>query len=137
VKALLVVFSILLILLVARLWVGTGSYPERWRTQERTAIQKAANDKRQEQIDKIQAELNDAKSGNDAIEERARSELGMTKKGETYFEVILQPTKKDKTKEEKEENKLLKNKQSSHAKSDKNTNRDNSVKKILNKVESK
>lgn len=127
-KALLVIFSILLSLLVARLWVGTGSYPERWRTQERTTIQKAANEKRQEQIDKIQAELNDAKSGNDAIEERARSELGMTKKGETYFEVILKPTKKDKVKEEKEANKLLKNKQNSHAK--------NSVSKNPNKVES-
>lgn len=130
-KALLVVFSILLILLVARLWVGTGSYPERWRTQERTAIQKAENDKRQEQIDKIQAELNDAKSGNDAIEERARSELGMTKKGETYFEVILQPTKKDKDK--KEATKRPKNKQSSHAKNDTNS----STNKDPNKVESK
>ncbi len=131
-KALLVVFSILLILLVARLWVGTGSYPERWRTQERTAIQKAENDKRQEQINKIQAELNDAKSGDDAIEERARSELGMTKKGETYFEVILQPTKKDRAKEEA--TKLLKNKQSSHAKTDTNNS---TINKDPNKVESK
>jgi len=80
---------------MARLWVGTGSYPERWRTEQQTTIQKAANEKKQAQIDKIQAELNDAKSGNDAIEERARSELGMTKKGETFFEVILQPTKKN------------------------------------------
>jgi len=93
-KALLFIFSILLILLIARLWVGTGSYPDRWRTQERTMIQKAANEKKQAQIDKIQAELNDAKSGNDAIEERARSELGMTKKGETFFEIILQPDEK-------------------------------------------
>ncbi|HIQ14156.1 MAG TPA: hypothetical protein EYH38_01115 [Leucothrix sp.] len=124
-KALLVIFSILLILLLARLWVGTGSYPERWRTQERTTIQKAANEKRQAQIDKIQAELSDAKSGNDAIEERARSELGMTKKGETYFEVILS------TEEGKETEKSKKNEWDSNAKnSTKNANKNN------NKVES-
>jgi len=101
-KALLFIFSLLLILLLARLWVGTGSYPDRWRTQERTIVLKASNEKKQAQIDKMQAELNDAKAGDDAIEERARSELGMTKKGETYFEIILQPD------EEKEENKELK-----------------------------
>ena len=120
-KALLVIFSILLILLLARLWVGTGSYPERWRTQERTTIQKVANEKRQAQIDKIQAELSDAKSGNDAIEERARSELGMTKKGETYFEVILS------AEEGKETEKSKKNEWDSNAK---NANKNN------NKVES-
>ena len=103
-KALLFIFSILLILLIARLWVGTGSYPERWRTQERTMIQKAANEKKQAQIDKIQAELNDAKSGNDAIEERARSELGMTKKGETFFEIILQPDEKKEEVKDSEKN---------------------------------
>lgn len=92
-KALLVILSLLLILLLSRLWIGTGSYPERWRTQEKTAIQKAENNKRKDQIDKIKAELTDAKSGNDAIEGRARSELGMTKKGETFIEVILQPKK--------------------------------------------
>lgn len=98
-KALLFIFALFLILLVSRLWVGTGSYPERWRTQERTAIQKAENEKRQEQIGKIEAELEDAKSGQDAIEERARSELGLTKKGETFIEVILQQPKDQKTEE--------------------------------------
>ena len=37
-------------------------------------------------------------SGNDALEERARSELGMTKKGETFFEVVLQPEVKEEAK---------------------------------------
>jgi len=90
-KALLIIFSLLLILLLAGLWVGPGSYPDRWRTEERTAKQEAENQLKKEKIKKIQAELEDAASGKDAIEERARSELGMTKKGETFFEVILQP----------------------------------------------
>jgi len=120
-KALLFIFSLLLILLLARLWVGTGSYPERWRTQERTTVLKANNEKKQAQIDKMQAELNDAKSGNDAIEERARSELGMTKKGETYFEIILQP---DEEKQEKIERKGDKKKYTKPKKPNQNNSRE-------------
>ena len=96
-KLLLTLLSLLLVLLLVGLWVGSGSYPERWRIQERSATQELSNTQRQEQIDKIKAELDDASSGNAAIEERARSELGMTGKGETFYEVILQPdTKTDK-----------------------------------------
>jgi len=120
-KALLFIFSLLLILLLARLWVGTGSYPDRWRTQERTIVLKASNEKKQAQIDKMQAELNDAKAGDDAIEERARSELGMTKKGETYFEIILQP---DEEKQEKRERKGDKKKYTKPKKPNQNNSRE-------------
>ncbi len=95
-KLLLLIVSLLFILLLAGLWVGSGSYPERWRIQERSSTQELANTKRKEQINKIKAELDDASSGSAAIEERARSELGMTGKGETFYEVILQPQNKDK-----------------------------------------
>lgn len=94
-KALLLIFSLLLILLIAGLWVGPGSYPDLWRLDDRIVIQQEENTDKQEQIDKIQAELNDAASSREALEERARSELGMTKKGETFFEVIMQPETKE------------------------------------------
>jgi len=102
-KLLLVLISLLLILLLAGLWIGSGSYPERWRIQERSTAQELSNAKRKEQIEKIKAELDDANSGTAAIEERARSELGMTGKGETFYEVILQPDlhNKDKKSDEK------------------------------------
>ena len=90
-KLLLIILSLLLVLLLAGLWVGSGSYPERWRIQERSNTQELSNSNRKDQIDKIKAELDDASSGTAAIEERARSELGMTGKGETFYEVILQP----------------------------------------------
>lgn len=113
-KALLIIFSLLLVLLLVGLWIGPGSYPDRWRTEERTTAQETSNTEKKEKIKKIQAELNDAASGKAAIEERARSELGMTKKGETFYEVILQPKESskeikpkkiilDKPKEEKKE----------------------------------
>ena len=94
-KALLLIFSLLLILLLIGLWVGSGSYPQRWELEKRAIAQEAANTDRKDQIKKIQADLEDVKSGNAAIEERARSELGMTGKGETFFEVILQPDEKE------------------------------------------
>ena len=90
-KALILIFSLILILLLAGLWIGSGSYPDRWRLDERTTSQEIENKSKKEQIKKIQAELDDVKSGDAAIEERARSELGMTAKGETFFEVILKP----------------------------------------------
>lgn len=90
-KALLIIFSLLLVLLLGRLWIGPGSYPDRWRLEDRTIVQEQENTAKQNEIDKIQAELDDVSSGKEALEERARSELGMTKKGETFFEVIMQP----------------------------------------------
>ncbi|MCF6190160.1 MAG: septum formation initiator family protein [Cocleimonas sp.] len=100
-KLLLTILSLLLVLLLAGLWVGTGSYPDRWRTQERSTAQELANKEKKEQIDKMKAELDDAASGNAAVEERARSELGMTGKGETFYEVILQPDAPNDTLNEK------------------------------------
>jgi len=96
-KALIFIFSLLLVLLIAGLWIGPGSYPDKWRLDERIVVQEQKNTEKKEQIKKIQAELEDVTSGKEALEERARSELGMTKKGETFFEVIMQPeTKKPK-----------------------------------------
>jgi len=90
-KALLIIFSIIFLLLIGGLWIGPGSYPDRWRLDDRTVVQEQENNEKKEEIKKIQAELDDVSSGKEALEERARSELGMTKKGETFFEVIMQP----------------------------------------------
>jgi len=90
-KALLLIFSTLLVLLIAGLWVGSGSYPERWKTEERINAQEAKNNERKEDIERIKADLEDVASGDGAIEERARSELGMTKENESFFEIILRP----------------------------------------------
>ena len=81
---------------MAGLWVGSGSYPDRWRLDERTTAQEAANKNKKDQIEKMQAELDDVKSGDAAIEERARSELGMTAKGETFIRVIMNPVNEKK-----------------------------------------
>ena len=97
-KALLIIFALVLILLLAGLWVGPGSFPDLWKIENRKVLQEQSNAEKTEQIRKIKAELDDVASGKDALEERARSELGMTKKGETFFEVVLQPEPKKESK---------------------------------------
>jgi len=50
--------------------------------------QKEINQELEKQNDALRAEVNDLKKGTDAIEERARDELGMIKEGEIFFEII-------------------------------------------------
>jgi len=96
-KFLIIVHIIILLLLLASLWIGHGSYPEIWKLEQDIATQKRVNEVHEGDNRHIQAELEDARVGNAAVEERARSELGMTKKGETFFEIILKPEPKKKT----------------------------------------
>jgi cell division protein FtsB len=121
-KLLLIIMSLLLVLLLAGLWVGSGSYPERWKIQERSASQELSNTQREEQINKIKAELDDASSGNAAIEERARSELGMMGKGETFYEVVLQPEINDSATKNQKKSLEIKNPESDGLDSSSNNN---------------
>ena len=93
-KFLITTLVILLMLLFAKLWVGHGSYPEIWKLEKDISIQKEKNDIQEKINRQIQAELEDAREGYAAVEERARSELGMIKKGETFYEIILKPDDK-------------------------------------------
>ncbi|MCK5919099.1 MAG: septum formation initiator family protein [Cocleimonas sp.] len=96
-KFLISVHIILLLLLLISLWVGHGSYPEIWKLEQDIAKQKQFNETQEGENRQIEAELEDARIGHAAVEERARSELGMIKKGETFFEIILKPDVKKKT----------------------------------------
>jgi cell division protein FtsB len=95
-KFLIITHIIILLLLITSLWVGHGSYPEIWKLERDIAMQTKINDIQEEKNRQINAELEDARVGHAAVEERARSELGMIKKGETFFEVILKPDVKQK-----------------------------------------
>ena len=97
-KFLIIVHIIILLLLVISLWIGHGSYPEIWKLERDIATQKKMNNLQEEKNRQIQAELEDAREGHAAVEERARSELGMIKKGETFFEIILKPDPENKIK---------------------------------------
>jgi len=89
-KYLIAVMFALLVLLVASLWTGHGSYPAKWQLEKEIAELDKQNEHQEELNRQIRAELEDAQSGSDAVEERARSELGMIRNQETFFEVILE-----------------------------------------------
>jgi len=82
---------ILLILLLAlelKLWTGDGGMREVWRLEQRLDEQKKENEKLRQRNEALAAEVQDLKSGKEAIEERARSELGLIKPGEVFYQVV-------------------------------------------------
>lgn len=80
---------LLLVLLLAglqyRLWLGEGSLPEVWALQAQLQAQKAGNQALRERNAALRAEVDNLRTGLAAMEERARSELGMIRPGETFF----------------------------------------------------
>jgi cell division protein FtsB len=86
--ALLLVLAVLLAWLQYRLWFGKGGQREVDALQAQVTQQAYANGGLQQRNDVLAAEVKDLKSGEAAIEERARSELGMIKPGETFYRVV-------------------------------------------------
>ena len=87
--------GILLVLLLAllgwlqyRLWFGNGGEREVAALQEQVQRQARDNSGLRERNAALAAEVQDLKSGEAAVEERARSELGMIKPGETFYRVV-------------------------------------------------
>jgi len=70
------------------LWFGEGSFAEVWQLRKQLEAQQAENDQLRERNAALEAEVKDFKQGLDAIEERARNELGMIKKDETFFQIV-------------------------------------------------
>lgn len=82
---------ILLIALEVKLWAGEGGMRDVWRLQQRLAEQKAENQQLKQRNEKLAAEVQDLKNGTDAIQARARSELGLIEPGEVFYQVV-EPT---------------------------------------------
>lgn len=87
-RLLIAVLLVMLILLQYRLWVGEGSLAEVRSLQQELATQKQELQKLHQRNRALEAEVQDLKQGLESIEERARSELGMIKEGETFYQVI-------------------------------------------------
>ncbi len=87
-KVLLAVLVVLLLALQYRLWFGNGSVQEVWRLREQAKQNRAEVVRLNMRNQALAAEVADLKSGLDAIEERARAELGMIGEGETFYQFI-------------------------------------------------
>jgi len=90
-KALTLIFVVLIALLQYPLWLGKGSWLRVWNLSQKIEAQQALNASYKLRNDTLRAEVRDLKQGNAAIEERARSELGMIKQDEVFYQVIDQP----------------------------------------------
>ncbi len=82
---------VLLLMLQYRLWVGDGSLAEVWDLYQQVEAQRDENQSLRERNQALEAEVQDLKQGLEAIEERAREELGMIKEGETFYQIIEPP----------------------------------------------
>ncbi|HYN53524.1 MAG TPA: cell division protein FtsB [Methylotenera sp.] len=87
-KALTLIFVILIALLQYPLWLGKGSWLRVWDLSRQVANSQEKNNTLKARNDTLDAEVRDLKSGRAAIEERARSELGMVKQDEVFYQVL-------------------------------------------------
>lgn len=90
-KRLAIVLALLLVILQYKLWVGEGSLAEIWRLSRAISLQQEENSALHSRNEALAAEVRDLKQGLDAIEERARRELGMIRDDEVFFQVIERP----------------------------------------------
>jgi len=81
------ILLVLILILQYDLWVGKGSVYDVRQLETAIQLQAAENKVLRERNDALQAEVIDLKDGLDAIEERARTELGMIQKDEVFFHV--------------------------------------------------
>ena len=88
VKALIVLLVAMLALVQFRMWVGDESLAEVWRLRHAIERQASENVLLESRNQRLEAEVRDLKNGLEAVEERARLELGMIRKDEIYFQIV-------------------------------------------------
>jgi cell division protein FtsB len=79
-----------LLLLQYRLWMSSGGMRELMRLQSAVSTQQDENNRLSQRNRQLAAEVHDLKQGYAALEERARSELGMVGGNETFYQVVPQ-----------------------------------------------
>ena len=87
-KILASILFILLILLQLQLWFGTHGVFQLWSLQTNIAGQKSSNESLMDRNEQLHAEVQELKNGREALEERARSQLGFIKEGEQFYRLV-------------------------------------------------
>lgn len=85
-KAVILIIILAIVGLQYKLWFGDGSIPAWMNLQKKLERQEEINEKLLERNKIVEADIAELKSGNQALEEQARYELGMIKKGEEYYQ---------------------------------------------------
>ena len=90
-RTLAVALAAFVILLQYPLWFGKGGWLRVWSLERQMQEQKDANSRLRQRNGVLDAEVRDLKQGVEAIEERARYELGMIRQDEIFFQVVASP----------------------------------------------
>ena len=88
-RTLALIFIALIVALQYPMWLGKGGWLQVRELDRQLAAQRENNEKLKARNEALDADVRDLKSGFEAIEERARSELGMVRSDEVFFQ--LQP----------------------------------------------
>jgi len=80
-------FGILIVALQYPMWLGKGGWLQVRESDRQLAVQRETNAKLKARNDALDADVRDLKTGSEAIEERARAELGMIRQDEVFFQV--------------------------------------------------
>ena len=91
-RAVTLILVVLLLLLQYPLWIGKGSWLKVWDLNRQLEAQQQVNRQTQARNALLDAEVRDLKQGTAAIEERARSELGMIKRDEVFYQIVENPS---------------------------------------------
>ena len=87
-KGLSFILAVLIVLLQYPLWLGKGSWLQVWEFGRQLTTQQEINEKLKTRNAALDAEVRDLKQGYEAIEERARTELGMIRQDEVFFYIL-------------------------------------------------
>jgi cell division protein FtsB len=87
-RLLSIILAALIALLQYPLWLGKGGWLRVWEIDRQVNAQKDGNAGLRVRNDALEAEVRDLKQGYDAVEERARFELGMIRQDEIFFQIM-------------------------------------------------
>lgn len=94
-RRLIAVLLVVLAVLQYELWVSEDGLREVWRLEDEVRAQARENERLANRNAELEAEVDDLKQGLSAVEERARSELGMVRPDETFFQVVPARSERD------------------------------------------
>ena len=87
-KILAGILGALIVAIQVQLWLGKGGWLRVWDVDRQVATQRARNAQLEARNGALAAEVRDLKQGLEAVEERARYELGMVRHDEVFFQIV-------------------------------------------------
>jgi cell division protein FtsB len=80
--------AVLVVALQLRLWLGQGSITELVDLEQQLSQFRETNAELRERNERLVVEVEEFRSGLDSVEEMAREELGMIRRGETFYVIV-------------------------------------------------